>query len=49
MFLIYRGYQLAQTSYKKMQKEKQRREIRKRTLRELRQQKSIQQEREAEL
>jgi hypothetical protein len=34
---LHRVYQLAQTSYKRMQKDKRRRSIRKRTLRELRQ------------
>ena len=34
---LHRVYQLAQTSYKRMRKDQQRRSIRKRTLRELRQ------------
>ncbi|ELU13614.1 hypothetical protein CAPTEDRAFT_34671, partial [Capitella teleta] len=34
---LHRGFQIAQTSYRRVQKDKQRRSIRKRTLRELRQ------------
>ena len=41
---LHRGYQLAQTSYKRVQKDKERRSYRKRTLRELRKQKSMQME-----
>ena len=37
---LHRGYQLAQTSYKRMQKDKRRRTIRKQTIRELKRQKS---------
>ena len=41
---LHRGYQLAQTSYRRVQKDKERRSYRKRTLRELRKQKSMQAE-----
>ena len=40
---LHRGYQLAQTSYKRVQKDKARRSIRKRTIREMRKQMSSRQ------
>lgn len=39
---LHRGYQLAQVGYKRVQKDKARRSIRKRTIRELQSQQSIQ-------
>ena len=39
---LHRGYQLAQTSYKRVQKDNERRRYHKRTVRELRKQKSMQ-------
>lgn len=42
--MLHRGYQLAQTTYKKAQKEKQRRSMRRQTIRELRRQRTLQEE-----